>query len=108
MDCVDEELAASTVGARVGHGECAWFVGDFCAFEVLICNVAFRAASSACSWAGRVFAVRAAELDHKVVDDSMEMQSVVESAFGQFYKVACSDGHFVRVKFDFDVAEGRF
>jgi hypothetical protein len=71
---------------------------------MLVGNGAFGAVTGAGARALRIFAVRAAELDHEAVDDAMKMQAIVEARLGELDEVPCRRRHLVCEQFDGDVA----
>jgi hypothetical protein len=49
--------------------------------------------------------VGAAELEHEVVDDAVEVEAVVEAALGELHEVAGRDRHLIDEELDGDGAE---
>ena len=79
----NEELAAC--GIRVHgscHGQNAWCVCQI-VFKVVLCEFSFDGIAGT----AHACAVRAAALNHKAADNSVENQTVIESAFHQTDKV---------------------
>ena len=74
MDRVDEELGPAAVGlARIRHGQGAWVVGELVILRVLILNRAMWRAARTAAGAGRIRTVGAAELNHEVRNDPVEV-----------------------------------
>jgi hypothetical protein len=83
VDKVDEELAASGVGARVCHGYCTTVVTVV--FRELILD---RVAGSTHAGARRI-----ASLQHKPVDDPVEDHAIIVVFFYERFEIACSYRH---------------
>ena len=108
MNGVDEELARAAVRlAGVRHRQRAGLVRELRVRRVLILERAIGAVAGAGATAARVLAVRAAELEHEVVDDAVEVEAVVEAALRELHEVARGDGHLVGEQLDLDVAKRR-
>lgn len=104
---VDEELATARVGAAsVGHRQRSGFIGN--TRGQLVLDRAVGRVASAGARAVGVAAMRAAELDHEVLDHTVKMQAVVETFLGQAYKVAGGDGHLVDKQFDREITQTGF
>ena len=82
---VDEELGSTGVGSGIRHGDCSPDVGMSLA-ELIIDLI---------SGSTGTVALGASSLDHEVLDDPVEGESVVESIFGEFDEVSCGDGHVI-------------
>src|SRR5690606_27969336 len=92
---VDEELAAPRLWARVCHRERADLVGESNIRRVLVGDGPVRRLTGAAARTVGIFAVRAAELVHKVRDDPMKVEAVVEAFLNEAYEVAAGNGHLV-------------
>jgi hypothetical protein len=106
-----EELRSSRVGCPcVGHGESSWLIGKLWAslFSEFVRNrslsvsgdssFAWNFISRVWGWSAcpctvgiRITTVRAAELNHKSVNHSMEVKTVVKSVLGQVNEVICKE-----------------
>src|SRR5690606_2001693 len=93
-DMGDEELAAVGARARVGHGEHAALVAQAVVGLVL----------EAVAGAAGAGAVRAAALDHEVVDEAVEVQAVVEATPGQVGEVGDRQRGLLGLELDADRA----
>jgi hypothetical protein len=97
---VEEELAATTIGPTgIGHGEGPWLIGDLGIGGMLIFNTAVGAVAGASARTFRILAVRAAKLDHEIIDHAMEVQPIVKAALGQVDEVTRGHRHLVDVEF---------
>src|SRR5512137_1863026 len=83
VDEVDEELAASGVGARVCHGDCTTVVPV--AFGELILD---HVARSATARAGGV-----SSLQHEPIDDTVEYHAIIVAFFYERFEIACGNRH---------------
>src|SRR5215831_1226101 len=106
VDDVDEELRAARVRAGVGHRQRAARIGDLRVGQVLVLDAPMRAVTRAGARTVRILAVRAAELDHELVDHAVEVKPVVEAFLGERDEISGGDRHLVGEKLDLDVAHG--
>ncbi len=73
---------------------------------MLVLNGAVRAIARSRPRARRIFAMRAAKLQHEAADDAVKVEAIVKATLGELHEIACSNGHLVDEKFDFDLPKG--
>src|SRR3989344_2937642 len=100
---VDEELRAVGVWAGVGHGDSADVVAVAGAY--LVGKLVTRPACPPPGGHGVVFAQRVAALDHKALDDAVELGPVIKAGLRKFDKIGDRFGR-AGSKLDDDVALG--
>ena len=98
----DEELAATGVFAGMGHAQGA---GGMLFW--VTCSLTFNVmtgAAGAGHAAGTFFRVGATALNHEVVDDAVEGESIIKTVLGQFDKIGDREGGGFTEKVEVDIA----
>ena len=102
---VDEELGSAAVGAPcVCHRQRSRFVGKLVSFRMFVLDSAVWGASGAGPAALGILAVGAAKLNHEVIDNAVEMESIIEAVFSKIQEILRRDWHFVLINLSGEVA----